>query len=390
MRILFIHNYYREKGGEDHVFSAESRLMKNYGHYVMRFTVQNNQIAKLSRLALARFTIWNSEIHRKLRKVIQQVKPDIMHAHNTLPLISPAAYYAAKSEGVAVVQTLHNYRLLCPNALLFRNGHICEDCMGKFVFWPGILNACYRENRAATSVTAAMLAAHRVLHTYRRVVDIYIALTHFSRQKFIQGGLPAGKIVVKPNFIDPDPGVGNGQGDYAIFVARLTQEKGIDTLLSAWEKIGGKIQLKVIGDGPLASQLSEASRSIFGVEWLGHKPRKFVLNLMKDAIVLIFPSVCYEGFGLTISEAFSVGLPVIASKLGVMSSMIEHRRTGLHFQPGDPEDLAKKMNWIISHPAELKRMRKAARAEYESKYTAELNYKMLIDIYETAKSRSMK
>jgi len=222
------------------------------------------------------------------------------------------------------------------------------------------------------------------------MVDIYIALNDFARQKFIQGGLPAGKIVVKPNFIHPDPGIGNGQGGYAIFVARLTLEKGINTLLSAWEKIDGKIQLKIIGDGPLASQLSEASRSILGVEWLGHKPRQFILNLMKEAIVLIFPSVCYEGFGLTISEAFSVGLPVIASKLGVMSSMIDHRRTGLHFQPGDPEDLAKKMNWIISHPGELKRMRKAARDEYESKYTAELNYKMLIDIYETAKTRSRK
>ena len=390
MKILFIHNYYQQAGGEDQVFSAESLLMKKHGHPVLRFTVHNNQVTKLSRLTLTRCTIWNSNIYRKLRKVIQKEKPDIMHAHNTLPLISPAAYYAAKSEGVAVIQTLHNYRLVCPNALLFRNGHICEDCMGKFVPWPGILKACYRENRAATSVTAAMLTTHRVLHTYRRMVDIYIALTHFSRQKFIQGGLPAGKIIVKPNFIDPDPGIGNGQGGYAIFVARLTPEKGIDTLLSAMEKIGGKIQLKVIGDGPLASQLSEASRCIFGLEWLGHKPRQFVLNLMKDAIVLIFPSVCYEGFGLTILEAFSVGLPVIASKLGVMSSMIEHRRTGLHFQPGDPEDLAKQMNWIISHPADLKRMRQAARAEYESKYTAELNYKMLMDIYETAKSRSRK
>jgi glycosyltransferase involved in cell wall biosynthesis len=222
------------------------------------------------------------------------------------------------------------------------------------------------------------------------MVDIYIALTDFARNKFIQGGLPAGKIVVKPNFIDPDPGTGNGQGGYAIFAARLTPEKGIDTLLSAWEKIGRKIQLKIIGDGPLNSQVYEASRHILGVEWLCYKPRQFILNLMKNAVVLIFPSVCYENFGLTISEAFSVGLPVIASKLGVMSSMIEHKRTGLHFQPGDPEDLAKKMNWIISHPAELKRMRKAARAEYESKYTAELNYKRLIDIYETAKLRSRK
>ncbi len=390
MKIVMVQNYYQQPGGEDQAFAAESSMLEKHGHCVFGYTVHNDCITGMSSFELARCTIWNTNIASELRELIRKVRPDIIHFHNTFPLISPAAYYVAKAEDVPLVQTLHNYRLLCPNALFFRNGHICEDCMGKFVPWRGILHACYRENRAATSVIAAMLAVHRVLHTYRRMVDIYIALNDFARQKFIQGGLPAGKIVVKPNFIDQDPGIGNGQGGYAIFVARLTLEKGINTLLSAWEKIGGKIQLKIIGDGPLASQLSEASRSIFGVEWLGHKHRQFIMNLMKDAIVLIFPSVWYEGFGLTISEAFSVGLPVIASKLGVMSSMIDHRRTGLHFQPGDPEDLAKKMNWIISHPAELKRMRKAARAEYETKFTAELNYKMLIDIYETAKTRSRK
>ncbi len=226
--------------------------MKKHGHPVLRFTVHNNQIRLFGRLSLARTAIWNSDIYNKIRKVICHEKPDIMHFHNTLPIISPAAYYAAKTEGVAVLQTLHNFRLLCANALLFRDGHICEECIGKFVPWPGVLSACYRKNLAATSVIAVMLSVHRLLRTYRRMVDLYIALTDFTRQKFIQGGLPAENIVVKPNFIDPDPGIGNGQGGYAIFAARLTPEKGVNTLLSAWDKIGGKIQLKIIGDGPLS------------------------------------------------------------------------------------------------------------------------------------------
>jgi len=216
--------------------------------------------------------------------------------------------------------------------------------------------------------------------------DAYIALTDFARQKFIQGGLPAEKIAVKPNFVDPDPGTGNGRGAYALFVGRLTQEKGINTLLSAWEKIGGKIPLRIAGDGHLVSRV--ASMRISGIEWLGHKPRQSVLDLMKGAAVLIFPSIWYEGFPVTIVEAYSVGLPVIASKLGAMSSVIDHNRIGLHFRPGDPDDLATQVDWIVNHPAELALMRQEARAEYVARYTAERNYKILMEIYERAISCS--
>jgi len=363
-------------------------MLEKYGCRVFRHTVHNDRIKGMNPLTLAKNTLWNKSIACELRKTIRKVRPDVVHFHNTFPVISPAAYYAAKAEGIPVVQTLHNYRLLCPNALFFRNGHICEDCMGKFVPWPSILHACYRESKAATSVTAGMLSVHLVLGTYSRMVDVYIALTDFARQKFIQGGLPAGKIAVKPNFVDPDPGIGDGQGGYALFVGRLTREKGINTLLSAWEKIGGKIPLKIVGDGLLASQVAKASRRIPGVEWLGHKPRQSVLDLMKDAAALVFPSVLYEGFPVTIVEAFFVGLPVIASNLGSMSSIIEDRCTGLHFRPGDPDDLATQVNWILDHPAELALMRKEARAEYEAKYTAERNYEMLMEIYERAISHA--
>ena len=384
MRVLAVHNYYQQPGGEDRIFEAESSMLERHGCRVFNYTVHNDHIKGMNPLTLSRSTLWNKAIARELRKLIQKVRPDIIHFHNTFPLISPAAYYVAKEESIPVVQTLHNYRLLCPNALLFRNGHICEDCMGKFVSWPGVLNACYRENRAATSVIATMLSVHRVLRTYRRMVDIYIALTDFASQKFIRGGIAETKIVVKPNFVDPDPGIGDGSGGYALFVGRLSQEKGIDTLLSSWEIVGNKLPLKIVGDGLLASQVVKAAQQNSVVEFLGRQSGNQVLRLMKDAIVLIFPSIWYECFPVTIVEAYSVGLPVIASNLGSMSTLIDHRRTGLHFNPSDPEDLSKQVDWIINHPEEFTRMRGEARSEYEAKYTAERNFEMLMEIYERA------
>jgi len=388
MQILLIHNFYQQPGGEDQVFAAESRMLEDRGHSVYRYTVHNKQVTQYGKLALARATVWNRTSYRELRSLIQRECPDVMHVHNTFPLVSPAAYYAARAEGIPVVQTLHNFRLFCPNACFFRQGHVCEDCINKLVSWPGVLHACYRRSRAGSVVTASMLWVHRVLSTYKRLVDVYIALTDFSRRKFIQGGLPAEKIVIKPNFVDPDPGIGSGRGGYALFVGRLSPEKGVNTLLSAWEKTDIKIPLKIVGDGPLASDVAAVAQRNPQVEWLGHRPRQFVFDLMKDGIVLIFPSVCYENFSLTISESYAVGLPVIASKLGSMSSLIDHNHTGLHFSPGNAEELAKQVDWIVSHPAELKRMRQEARARYEANYTAEHNYKKLIEIYQNATERA--
>jgi glycosyltransferase involved in cell wall biosynthesis len=338
----------------------------------------------MSRPRLARATLWNRAAYRDLRDLIRRERPHVAHFHNTFPLISPAAYHAARAEGLPVVQTLHNYRLLCPNALFYRDNRVCEDCMGKLIPWPGVLHACYRESRASSGVVAAMLAAHRAIGTWTSVVDLYIALTEFARQKFIQGGLPAGKIVTKPNFIYPDPGPGEGRGKYLLFVGRLSREKGVDTMLSAWESLKGQAYLKILGDGPLAPAVARATERDGRVEWLGRQPRDRVLALMKDAQALLFPSVWYEGFPAVIVESYAVGLPVIASDLGSMSSLIEHGRTGYHFRHGDPRALAEQVERTITHPQEIEGMRAGARAEYEAGYTAERNYRMLIEIYQTA------
>jgi glycosyltransferase involved in cell wall biosynthesis len=386
MKVLLVHNQYQQPGGEDQVFMAEAALLEAYGHEVLLYSVHNDQVAGMNPMTLAGSTIWNRLSYRALRSLIRQERPQLAHFHNTLPLISPASYYAAKAEGVPVVQTLHNYRLLCPNALFFRDGHVCEDCQGKFVPWPGVLHACYRGSRPASAAVAAMLTIHRGLRTWTEQVDVYIATTEFAREKFVQGGLPAEKLIVKPHFLHPAPDPGEVQGDYALFVGRISPEKGVGTLLEAWKRLGARIPLRIVGDGPLAEEVMDATKALGRAEWLGRQPQERVLALMRKASVLVFPSTCYENFPVTILEAYAVGLPVIASDLGGMSSLVDHGRTGLHFRPGDPNDLVKKVEWTSANPTELAEMGRKARSEFEAKYTAERNYEALKEIYETAAS----
>jgi glycosyltransferase involved in cell wall biosynthesis len=384
MKILLAHNEYQQVGGESQVFAAEGALLEAHDHRVLRYIVHNDQVAEMNPVGLAGATVWNRSNYRELRALIRRERPDVVHFHNTFPLISPSGYYAAKAEGRPVVQSLHNYRLLCPNALFFRDGRACEDCHGKLVPWPGVLHACYRGSRPASGAVAAMLTAHRTLRTWTRMVDVYIALTEFARGKFVQGGLLAEKIVVKPNFLHPDPNPGERRGGYAVFVGRLSVEKGIDGLLSAWERLGDRMPLKIVGDGPLAEIVARDIRRLKNVEWLGRRPREQALDLMKGARVLILPSICYENFPLVVAEAFAVGLPIIASDLGSLASLVDPGRTGLLFRPSDPKDLADKVEWALNHPNELASMSREARAEFEAKYTAERNYERLLSIYESA------
>jgi glycosyltransferase involved in cell wall biosynthesis len=387
MKILAVHNRYQRPGGEDQVFVDETTLLETRNHRVLRYEVHNDQVKQANRLALAKDTVWNTSAYRELGALIRRERPQVVHFHNTLPLVSPAGYYAARAEGVPVIQTLHNYRLLCPVALFFRDGRVCEDCMGKAVPWPGVVHRCYRGSRTASGVIATMLTVHRALRTWTEMVDVYVALTEFARNKFIEGGLPAGKIVVKPNFVAPDPGRGQGGGGYALFVGRLAPEKGTETMLAAWDRLGTRIPLKIVGDGPLRDQVVEAAARQSNVEWLGHRPVEDVHALMGKADMLIFPSQWYETFGRVAAEAFAAGTPVIAANIGAVAELVEHGRTGLKFRPGDPDDLVTQLEWALSHSAELRRMREEVRAEFEAKYTAERNYRALMEIYEAALER---
>jgi glycosyltransferase involved in cell wall biosynthesis len=384
MKILAVHNRYQRPGGEDQVFVDETALLETRNHNVMRYEVHNDQVKQMNRLTLAKDTVWNTSTYRELGALIRRERPDVVHFHNTLPLVSPAGYYAVRAEGVPVIQTLHNYRLLCPVALFFRDGRVCEDCMGKAVPWPGVVHRCYRGSRTASGMIATMLTVHRALRTWAKMVDVYVALTEFARSKFIEGGLPAGKIVVKPNFVSPDPGRGQGGGGYALFVGRLAPEKGTGTMLAAWDRLRTRIPLKIVGDGPLRDRVVSAAARQSNVEWLGHRPVADVHALMGKADMLVFPSQWYETFGRVAAEAFAAGTPVIAANIGAVAELVEHGRTGLKFRPGDPEDLVTQVEWALSHPAQLRRMREEVRTEFEAKYTAERNYRALMEIYEAA------
>jgi glycosyltransferase involved in cell wall biosynthesis len=253
--------------------------------------------------------------------------------------------------------------------------------MGQPIPWPGVVHGCYRESQIASAGVAAMLTVHRLLKTWTNAVDIYIALTQFAKDKFVQGGLSADKIAVKPNFVDPDPGVGTGTGGYALYVGRLSVEKGLDTLLAAWEKLSVALPLKIVGDGPLAEEVMAATGRSPQIEWLGRRPTSEVYDLMGAATLLIFPSKWYETFGRVAVEAFAKGTPAIGANIGAIAELIEPGRTGFLFRPGESDDLAAKIEWAIAHPQQLAQMRRESRLEFETKYAAPQNYDRLMEIY---------
>jgi glycosyltransferase involved in cell wall biosynthesis len=388
MRILLVHNYYQQPGGEDQVIAAEQALLAARGHEASTFTLDNSVINSRNGLRVAGSSLWNGSVYHQLRSRLREVRPHVVHLHNTCPLISPAAYYAAKAEGVAVVQTLHNYRLFCCNAQFFRNGQVCERCTQATVPWPGVLHACYRGSHLASAAVAAMLTGHRALGTWTRKVDAYIALTSFSRNKFVELGLPGEKVFVKPNFVYPDLSCGDGAGGHGLFVGRLSAEKGIGTLLAALRRLDGRVPFIIVGDGPLRSDVAAAAEQIPGLTWYGQRPSAEVYEMMGKSAFMVLPSEWYENFPRVIVESLAKGTPIIASKLGAVAELVDHERTGWHFNPGDAGDLADTMLQAVTHPRTLSRMREQAREVYEARYTAERNHRELMLIYQSARAQA--
>jgi glycosyltransferase involved in cell wall biosynthesis len=387
MRVLLVHCRYQIRGGEDECVEFERRLLQDAGVEVDLYEDDNRRLDETGRLSAAIDTVWSRRSWLAIRERLRAKPYDVVHVHNFFPLISPAVHHAAQAEGCAVVQTLHNYRLLCPNGIFFRDGHVCEDCLGRSVAWPGVAHACYRGSRPATAAIAAMLAGHRLLGTWRSKVDAFIALNEFGRRKFIEGGLPAERIVVKPNFVTPDPGVGDGKGGFALFVGRLTPEKGVATLLEAWRRLDGRFPLKIVGDGPLIEEVSQAAAALPGIEFLGRRPLAEFYDLAGRASFFVFPSTWYEGFPRVIMECFARGAPIVASAIGPIAELVTDGVTGVHFRPGDSEDLAAKVARLLAQPDALAAMRGAARTEFETKYTAEIALDRTLAVYERAVAR---
>ncbi len=394
--VLVVHDRYRQAGGEDVVVANETALLRRHGHRVSELIVDNDRIADragpLSKARLAANTVWSFSAAAAVRRRIERERPDVVHVHNFLPLLSPSVHAAAHETGVAVVQTLHNYRLVCPAGTLFRDGRPCEDCVGRAVAVPAVVHACYRSSRIQSAVVATMLAKHAARGTWKRDVDLFLAVSEFIRDRMIAGGLPAERIAVKANFVEDDgagtaasPRRATGRRDGPLlFVGRLTADKGVDLLLDGWAGTPEMPILEVVGDGPLHDEVVAASASNGRVVAAGRIDRAAVRARMEAASALVFPSRWYEGQPMTILEAFAAGLPVIAASIGSLPDLVRDGENGLLFQAGDIGDLRRAVTWATAHPTELRRMGAQSRADYEARFTPEAGYAALVDAYRSA------
>jgi glycosyltransferase involved in cell wall biosynthesis len=381
MRILVAHNRYRYSGGEDSVMRAEVDMLRSAGNDVEVFEVDNNSIQGTAAKIVAAASLFHSyNSFRKMDELLRRFRPDVLHIHNWFPLLSPSVISAAGEVGVPVVQTLHNFRMLCANGVLYRNGKICEDCIGKAIPLSATMHGCYSSSRVGSALVSAAFSYHRFAQTWNGV-STFIALSEFQRGLLIRGGVEAARIVVKPNFVKDAGEIGSGKGGYALFVGRLVPEKGIRTVLKAWETSKISMSLKIMGHGPLTEEVRCRTKRLPSVEYLGQRTQSEVYAAMADARFLIFPSESYETFALTIVEAFSRGTPVLAANIESVADLVKDGQTGFRFIPGDAEDLSAKAALLSADTVGYQAMRHQCRRVYEERYTDKRNYKMLIDIY---------
>lgn len=386
MRILIGHNHYQWAGGEDAVFETESRLLKDFGHEVYALEANNNFISSptLGLVFQAKNLFWSKISYLRLRDAIRFFKPDIAHFHNIYFSLTPSVYDACQDEGVPVVQSLHNFRMLCANGLFFRDGNICEDCLKKSPL-EGIIRRCYKNSVVASGGVTALTSYHRWRKTWMTKVDRYITATEFTRNKYIQAGLAADKIAVKPNVFFHPKNFTKTDENFVLYVGRLSNEKGIEGLLQAWERLPN-IPLKIIGDGPLREKIKffTSRKEYSHIEFLSACGETAYQPFMQKAKFLVIPSQCYENFPRVAVEAFAFGLPILANRLGSLIEIVEEGVTGFLCDPFDATDLAAKacQMWNM----DLSQMSAQAREAFEKHYSPEINVRQLVSIYEQARS----
>ncbi len=384
MKILLIHNLYLQPGGEDEVVKTEKKMLEQFGHKVILYERYNKEIEAYNVFQKIKFTLtdiyWSKVSYKAIRKIIQKEKPDIAHIHNTFSVISPSVYQACHDENIPIVQTLHNYRFLCPIAIFYRSGKVCTDCLstGRKA---AVINRCWKNSYFMSFVLKRIIDKFYAKEIVTKTIDHFIVLSEFSKKMHVQNGFAQDKLTVKPNFLDFDPGISSVNGDYALFVGGLQDYKGIKVLLEAWGKLKGLLKLKIIGDGPLRQDVIAASKET-NIEFLGQRPLSEVMEHMKKSFFVVLPSQCFENFPRVIVEAYACGKPVVVSDIGSLGELVQKKVTGLRFDPKSSDDLAQKVQWMIANPSLAQEMGQNARKVYEEKYIMQENYSALLKIYE--------
>jgi len=378
-----LHNRYKIPGGEDVSTDMQVDLLRSNGHEVKLVEESNERVDILGAARSAARSIWSPESYERVNALLGAGRFDVMHVQNFFPLFSPSVYYAASRHGVPVVQSLRNFRLICPEGMLHRDGGLCTDCVGRRFAFPGVRHACYRGSRAGTSVVASMSAAHRVAGTWRDRVSLFVTPSRYAAQMYERGGWAAESIATIPNFVHPDPGPGSGNGGYALFAGRLAPSKGVETLIEAWRSSGLNYPLKIVGDGALRPIVEQAALQNSSITYVGQVPSEEVYDLMGDASFVVVPTVGVETFGRVAAEALAKGTPALVSDLGGLAEIVDDRGTGLRFAPGDAQHLADRVKWMVEHPNEVSAMRVKARLVFRDRFSSRQAIRSWITAYQT-------
>jgi glycosyltransferase involved in cell wall biosynthesis len=392
MKILLVHNFYGNSApsGENQVFELERHLLLSRGHEVVEFTRYSDEIlgqGAWGAVKGALATPWNPWMARAIQSELARFRPDVVHVHNTFPLLSPGIFHAIGERATRVL-TLHNYRLFCPAAIPMRAGKVCTDCLEAGSSLPSMQHGCYRGSRISTTPLAFSVGLHRALGTWRNQVDAFIALSDFQRQLMSKTGLPESKVYVKPNFYPGMPSIvpWSDRSDYIVFVGRLSAEKGVTTLMKSWRMWGSHApELRVVGDGELRNEL-EALAAGLPVRFLGQLSSTEAQEQISKAKLLVLPSEWFETFGLVIGEAFAFGTPAAVSNLGPLPSIVKHGESGVVFQAASPESLLHEVRQAWNNLDLLEQLGQGARREFETKYNEDANYESLMNIYEQAQA----
>lgn len=399
MKVLMLHNRYRQLGGEDAVVRAEVDVLRDHGVDVIQANFHNEvpgrRWGEAARLGIA--SAWSARSHSEVEDLCRNHRPDVAHVHNFWFKLTPAVHAACQALSIPTIQTLHNFRLLCANAMFLRDGQVCEDCMGK-VPWRGITRRCYRSSYLSSAAVARMIFVNRCLGTWHEKVDAFIMMTEHARSLFSGGGLPPEKLFLNPNFTS-DPGEPSSlpsDSDTILYVGRLSPERNLAGLLSSWAQgnLGRYGRLLFIGDGPDREALERHAHSLKlsspTVTFTGWKSHEEVLHLISRARALVLPSLCYEGGGcpMAVIEAYACGRPAIVSDLGGLREIVLHEKTGLKVSVGDTIALTDALRRVLTDDALADRTGREARAEYLNKYTPEHHYQKLMNIYRFAMNQS--